>query len=258
LILLIAAMLFAVGAVSADLTNWQVKCGLGDNAYPFGNDFSTRFGVSPNGTWTYDGDDAAHPTVADPIHDLAFIYKKDYYKVYRDQILHAVPAGPDPVFVWTAPVGWPPPWGGHGTGTVPDYPNPGLIKDTRAPILNVAQPEIWLAAAYAPVAGASCSFVWEWNTDDRFAVPTSVEVKIWGNAQLETAGVFGDLVLNDYGDGVHKIVGIQQWGLDEAEENPLRKDWIIQATVVPEPAVAQLAGLVFGIAGLGIARFRRK
>lgn len=253
-------MLFVVGAASADLLNWQVKCGLGDNVYPYGNDFSTRFGVASAGTWNYDGNDAAHPPVADPTHDLAFIYNRNYYQVYRDMILHD--AGP---FHWDAKVGWPPPWGGHGSGSAPSYPNPGLLKDTRAPILVAGQPEIWMVYAYAPNGPnnpdndhATCSFKWEWNTEPGFEVPDGIQIQIWGNPQLESIGIYGDLILNEFGPGPHVLQGIPQWGLDENGELPVVSKWIIQATLVPEPAVAQLAGLVFGIAGLGIARFRRK
>ena len=261
-ILVIAAMLLVVGAASASLDNWQVKCGLGDNVAGYGNDYATIFGVAPTGTYTMDGDDASHPTISSALNDLGFIYVDTYSDVYENQILH--PVGP---FSWSAPVGWAPPWGGHGDGTLPDYGSdaPGLIKDTRAPVLGVGEPEIWQVMAYAPNDGETCSFIWDWNSAPGYEVPDNMEVKIWGNSQLESAGIYGDLVLSNSGDGVHKIEGIAQWGTTTIEimpgvfytyANP--SVWVIQATLVPEPAVAQLAGLVLGIAGLGIARFRRK
>jgi hypothetical protein len=264
-ILLVAAILFVAGAASASLLQWQVKCGLGENLYPFGNDFSTRFGVMADSNWKYDVNDAAHPPVIDPVHDLAFIYSKNYYQVYRDQILHD--AGP---FHWDAPVGWPPPYGRHEAG-VPDYPSPGLLKDTRMPILTAGEPEIWQVTAYAPLGPNNyddlgnpynevCSFIWEWNMPDQedFWVPDGMQIQVWGNPELESAGIYGDLILNEYGPGRHVIPGIVQWGLNEEGDAAVSKKWIIQATLIPEPAVGQLAGLVFGIAGLGIARFRRK
>jgi hypothetical protein len=263
LVLLLAVMLLTGGAVVADLEHWQVKCGLGDNDYPYGNDFSARFGVDPDGTYDYDGRDAAHPPVADPQHDLAFIFHERYYRVYRDQVPHDV--GP---FVFDSPLGWPPD-DRHGDGTAPDFPVPGLLKDTRMPFDVAGSPEIWLVYAYAPCGpgnpdeehnSSTCSFIWEWNTDDdeMFHVPASMDVRIWGNADLESAGIVGDLVLSDYGPGIHKIEGIVQWGWNNDYDVPIKHEWVIQATIVPEPAVAQIAGLVFGIAGLGIARFRRK
>jgi hypothetical protein len=251
LVLLLAAMLLTVGAVSADLQNWQVKCGLGDNVYPYGNDFSTRFGVDPAGTWAFDGRDAAHPPVADPSKDLAFIYQDKYDTVYAGQTPHDVPP-----FTFDAPIGWPPPWK-PGAGD-PDYPFPGALKDTREPILVAGQPELWLVYAYAPNTGETCSFIWEWNTEPDFMVPAAMDVRIWANPELEAAGVVGDLILNKEEPGVYKVEGIPQWGWNDNYGVPIRKQWVIQATLIPEPAVAQLAGLVFGIAGLGIARFRRK
>jgi hypothetical protein len=263
LVLLLALTLLAIGAASAGLTSWQIKCGLGDNVYPYGNDFSTRFGVDPAGTWDYDGRDAVHPPVGDATHDLAFIYDKDYYKVYRDKIPHDVGA-----FHWDAPVGWPPPWGNHGGGAAPNYPNPGLLKDTRAPILAAGQPEFWQVKAYAPlglfnpdISDATCSFIWSLNMEPGFEIPDNMVVQLWGNSDLESVSIFGDLILFEKGmaAGEYKIPGIPQWGMtDDSGEFALKHTWIIQATIIPEPAVAQLAGLVFGIAGLGIARFRRK
>jgi hypothetical protein len=258
-ILLVAAALFAASAASADLTQWQVKCGLLNDVYPFGSDFSTRFGVMEDSNWKYDVNDAAHPPVIDPMHDVAFIYSKNYYTVYRDMVLHDVGS-----FDWDEPVGWPPPYGRHGAG-VPDYPSPGLLKDTRMPVLRVGEPEIWLVYAYAPLGPGSpdydnetCTFGWDWNMpgEEDFWVPERMIVQIWGNPDLESVGIYGDLVLNGFGPGVHKIDNIPQWGVNMDVELPVYHHWVIQATYVPEPTVAQLAGLVFGIAGLGLARFR--
>jgi hypothetical protein len=258
-VLLLALTLLAIGAASASLDSWQIKCGLGDNVYPYGNDFSTRFGVDPQGTWNYDGRDAVHPPVGDPQHDLAFIYDGTYNSVYKSEIPHD--AGP---FHWNAPIGWPPPWN-PGAGT-PSYPTPGLLKDTRAPILMAGQPEFWKVKAYAPLGegnpdidDAACSFIWYVNTEPGFEVPDSFLIQLWGNSDLEAVGIVGDLILFEKGmAGEYKIPGIPQWGWNPDLEAPNKHSWIIQATIVPEPAVAQLAGLVFGIAGLGIARFRRK
>jgi len=274
-VLLLALTLLAIGAASAGLDSWQIKCGLGDNVYPYGNDFSTRFGVDPQGTWDYDGRDAVHPPVGDPSHDLAFIYSKNYYKVYRDMIPHD--AGP---FHWVAPVGWPPAWkpwipvvndpNTPWDDRIPNYPTPGLLKDTREPITAAGQPEFWQVSAYAPLGvnnpdinNAPSSFKWYLNLEPGFEVPDSFVIQLWGNSDLEAVGIVGDLTLFKAGmaPGEYVIPGIPQWGghLD-ADDNfvPDSHAWIIQATIVPEPAVAQLAGLVFGIAGLGIARFRRK
>jgi hypothetical protein len=233
-------MVLTVGAVSADLNNWQIKLGLGDNVYPYGNDFSTRLGVDPNGTWDYDARDAVHPPVGDPTNDLAFIYNRRYDLVYTDQ-------------GW----GWPPPWGNHGGGAQPNYPAPGLLKDTRAPVTGFNEPEYWRVQVQAPKAGEVASFIWELNTEPGFEVPAEIVVKILANEDLAAAGIVGDLVLTDAPAGVNKITGIPQWGLDDNDE-PIRHFWVVEASIIPEPAVAQLAGLVFGIAGLGIARFRRK
>lgn len=242
-VLLLALMVLVAGAASAADNNWQIKLGLGDNVYPYGNDFSTRLGVDPAGTWNYDARDAVHPTVGDPENDLAFIFANTYWQEYNTR------------------GGWPPADGRHGTGTKPSYPSPGLLKDTRAPLLwpkDVFKPEYWQVKLQAPKEGETCSFIWELNTEAGFEVPHGIVVKVLANDQLAAAGVVGDLVLTDAGNGVHKITGIPQWGYDYDNGIAIKKTWVIEATLVPEPAVAQLAGLVFGIAGLGIARFRRK
>jgi hypothetical protein len=257
-ILLVAVALLAAGAASPDLMQWQVKCGLGDNRYPFGNDFSTRFGVMEGSTWEYDLNDAAHPPIIDPVHDLTFIYHRYYYKVYRDNVLHDVYWKGRLRYHWDAPVGWPPPYGRHGTG-VPDYPSPGLLKDVRMPVLTRGEPEIWLVHAYAPLGpenpdydSETCSFLWEWNQEPGFEVPPAMVIQIWGNPDLESIGICGDLVLNDFGPGKHALTGIPQWGLSEEDMDYHR--WVIQATYVPEPAVGQLAGLVVGMVGLIVRR----
>jgi hypothetical protein len=140
--------------------------------YPYGNDTSTRFGVDPDGTWDYDGRDAAHPPIADPEHDAGFIYDERYYQAYQD-----------------AGYGWPPAWD-PGRGT-PDYPTPGLLKDTRAPISVVGQPEFWQVKAYAPnnPQTETISFIWEVNGDPGFEIPLdgSMYVKVLGNSDLEAA-----------------------------------------------------------------------
>jgi hypothetical protein len=260
-ILLVAAVLFAAGAAPADLMQWHVRCGLTDNAAPYGSDWSTRFGVAEGATWEFDVNDSAHPPVCDPRHDLAFIYSEDYYTVYRDRVLHDV--GP---FHWDEPVGWPPPDGRHGAG-VPLYPDTGLLNDARMPILTAGEPEIWLVTAYAPLSpndppygSATCSFIWEWNREPGYEVPELMVVQIWGNPELESVGIYGDMVLNEFGPGYHIIRGIAQWGTIKVGTKyyPIEHDWIIQATLVPEPAVAPLAGLVFGIGGSGIRRLRRE
>jgi hypothetical protein len=242
-VLILGAVLLVCGTAMAAIDTWQIKCGVDDNAYPYGNDSATRFGVAPGGTWDYDGNDAAHPPIADPTHDLGFVYDKLYYRIYQDQ-----------------GYGWPPPWGRHGTGSSPSYPSPGLLKDTREPIPldGYGQPEFWQVKVYAPcgpnnpdVDDATMSFVWEVNTDPAFEVPAGIYAKIWGNADLETAGVVGDLDLLGSGDGVHMVQGIVQWGLNEDEE-PIKNLWVIEAgSAIPEPGtIVLMAGGLVGMAGL--------
>jgi hypothetical protein len=240
-----------VGAASADLYNWQVKIGLGDNLYPYGNDVASRFGVAKDGTWDYDGRDYPHPPPQEPAHDLGWIYSDEYWRVYEYEVLHD--AGP---FHWDEPVGWPPPWkDGGGGGYYPDYPTWGLLKDLREPILGLGQPEIWWVNAYAPNKGATCTLKWTWNMDPDLLVPRNMQVQIWGNSDLEAVGIYGDVILNRYGDGRHEIPGIPQWGLND-EGNPIKHRWIIQATLIPEPSMAQLAGLLMGMVGIGFMRRR--
>jgi hypothetical protein len=264
-ILLIAVISLAVGAASADLLQWQVKCGLADNQSPYGNDFSTRFGVAPGANWDFDVNDAAHPPVTAPLTDLAWMYSPRYYELYKSAENEGVAphdvlnlAGTMVVFHWDEPLVWPPP--NHGSGDPPTYPDTLLLKDARAPVLTIGEPELWMVEAYAPIKGQTCSFAWEWNQEPGFEVPQKMAVQVWLNPDLETRGYTKDVVLNDWGDGKWKITGIPQWGQIKigTKYYPLEHDWVIQATLVPEPAVAQLAGLLLGIAGLGIARFRRK
>ena len=233
---MVAVVFLVTGAVSTDVFNWTIPCGGTDNLYPYGNDWKVRFGVDQNGTWDYDVKDAVHPPIGDPDHDLGFILSEDYSQIYLGAY------GRDNY-------GWPPPWGRHGGGDVPDYPSPGLLKDTRAPITEPGEPEFWLAKVYVPNAGYTFSFVWSIEHD--FPLQ-AVVAKVWGNPDFEAAGWYGDLILTDRGRGDFKLAGIPQWG--QGAHN-----WVIEAHhVVPEPAVGQLAGLALGLAGLVWVRLRRK
>jgi hypothetical protein len=245
-------LLPAAAAVAGE-DNWQVKCGLDDNPYPYANDPATRFGVAPQGTWSYDDWDAPHPPIPEgDLRDLAFIYSKDYYKLYRDYVLHDVGTRH-----WTDPVGWPPPWK-PWIGGIPAYPSPGLLKDIREPIVEPLCPELWRVMAYAPNAGETCSFVWYWCTEPGYEVPPWIQVQVWGNPDLEAVGVYGDLVLNEFGPGEHRITGIPQWGMDE-DDIPIMHYWVIQATsLVPEPGAVSAAGFAVGFVALVTARLRRQ
>jgi hypothetical protein len=241
--------LLSSAAAMADRGNWLVRCGLDDNLAPYGNDFATFFGVAPLGTWDFDLKDSAHPPIFGT--DLGFIYDDDYYKLYRDWVPHDVGTQR-----WTEPVGWPPPWKPWIDG-IPTYPYQGLIKDIRELIVEPLCPELWQVNVYAPIAGETCSLDWFWFTDSEWEVPPWIQVQVWGNPDLESAGVEGDLILNEFGPGEHKIPGIAQWGVDEDTDMPIKHLWVIQATaLIPEPVAVSLAGLALGLAGL--ARIRRR
>jgi len=229
-------LLIVVSATaSASINSWQVKLGLSGNTYPYGNDFSTRFGVDPEATWNYDSRDAVHPTVSDPVNDVAFIFSSQYYKDYQNN------------------GGWPPADGRHGTGTLPSYPSPGLLKDMRAPILTDNTPEYWRVSLQAPRAGETVTFEWDLNSEAGFEVPANMSIIILANADLAAAGITGDLDLLKQGNGRHTVVGIPQFGFDEDNQVAIKHIWTIKANlgVVPEPGtIVLMAGGLIGMGGL--------
>jgi hypothetical protein len=245
---LAVGLLVSCGTVQSDMQGWWVKVGLGGNKEPYGLDTDPRIAVYRGSYWDYDAYDAAHPPCLDRRHDLMFSFSEQYPRVYREEVPHD--SGP---FHWQHPIGWPPPWE-PGRGT-PDYPRDGLLKDSRAPILAPRQPEFWLVDAYAPIGGSTCTLMW--TIPEEFPLGR-IEVVLWGNQDLESAGVCGDLVLTDYRYRSHELPGISQWGWDLQHNVPIVHNWVIQATLVPEPGVGQVAGLLVGVGALGVRRLRRR
>jgi hypothetical protein len=229
-VLILGAVLLGSGVAMAAIDSWQITCGLANNLYPYGNDFAARFGVAVGSNWNYDINDAAHPPIIDPVHDAAFVFDKNYYKMYQDQ-----------------GYGWP--CERHGPG-IPAYPSPGLLKDTREPFTG-GVPEFWQVKAYAPNEGSTISFVWEvFNSSSPFYVPPQIYVKLLGNADLEAVQIMGDVDLLANGPGQYEIPLIPQWGRDD-DDNPIMHKWQFEAGVIPEPGtIVLMAGGLVGMAGL--------
>jgi hypothetical protein len=227
---LILVLLMAASSRASEL-NWLIWMALYNWYYPYG-DNSGVMGVAQDSTWDYDLNDAACPPIIDPEHDCAMIYDEHYYQIFIDE-----------------GYGWPPPWK-PGAG-IPRYPKPGLMKDTREPILAPGQPEFWLMRMQAPNLGQKCEFIWELNLSQGFEVPSDIEVKIWGNPDLESVGVEGDLILTDL-PGYHHLPVMEQWGQDE-NGDPIIHWWVIEARMIPEPA-AGLPPTILVLAVLNMLR----
>jgi len=90
-VLLLGLLMVLSVAATADINNWQIKCGIAGNVYPYGNDFGTRFGVDALGTYKYDTRDSVHPSIGNPFMDLGFTYKP-YQASYTM----------DPMYTWAS------------------------------------------------------------------------------------------------------------------------------------------------------------
>jgi hypothetical protein len=252
-VLFLGLLLVLSVAATADMNNWQIKCGVTDNVYPFGNDFGTRFGVDSTGTFAFDTRDSVHPSIGDPFSDLGFIYKP-YQSCYTTS-----PGG----FTW-ASNGWLKQGGvqvdtTHGPG-LPSvgWPSTGLIKDTRAP-MAVGVPEFWKVTVQAPQEGDSIKFVWSVGQEAGLEIPMdgTMYVKILSNPDLVAAGIVGDLDLLANGAGTFETRLFPQFGLiyneDGEATGPVQHTWIIEAgrSIVPEPGTyVMMAGVLLGIGGM--------
>jgi len=240
-------------AATADINNWQIKCGISGNLYPYGNDFGTRFGVDSTGTYAYDSRDSVHPAIGDPFMDLSFVYKP-YQASYT---------GDGTGFTWVT--------GGrlmkngvqvdskHGPG-LPSvgWPSTGLIKDTRAPILPGDVKEYWRVAVTAPQEGDGVFFTWAIDTEAGLETPQATDpvfyAKIKSNDDLIAAGITGDLFMTGRGAGTFQTAEFPQFGVLVDEEGtptgPVIHTWTIEAGI-PEPGTIMLmAGGLLGIGGL--------
>jgi hypothetical protein len=231
---------------AADMNNWQIKCGIAGNVYPYGNDFGTRFGVDAAGTFAFDTRDSVHPAIGDPFMDLGFIYKP-YQSCYTTS-----PGG----FTW-ATGGWLKKGGVqadtlHGPG-LPSvgWPSTGLIKDTRKG-MTLGVPEYWKVTVQAPQEGNSIWFEWSVGQEAGLQIPLdgSVYAKILPNVDLPN-GL--DLLAN--GAGSWKSQVFPQFGLlydDNGDPTgPVQHTWIIEAGIVPEPGTyMMMAGVLLGLGGM--------
>ena len=259
-VLMLGLLLVLSVAASADINNWQIKCGVTGNTYPYGNDYGTRFGINSIGTYAFDGQDSVHPAPGDPFSDLQFVYKP-YQSAYT-----TATGGDTGGWTWAT--------GGyltkgsyvsttHGPGlpTV-GWPTTGVMKDTRAPMV-AGVPEFWKVTVAAPMTDDADGIHFEWSVgqESGLEIPSGdsgVIVKVLANADLAAAGISGDLVLWDPlhpAAGTFDTASFPQFGVNvDGDGNPISAithTWIIEAKTVPEPGTIMLmAGGLLGLGGL--------
>ena len=233
--LFLGLLLILSVAATADMNNWQIKCGLTGNTYPYGSDYGTRFGVNSIGTFKFDGQDSVHPAPGDPFSDLEFVYKP-----YESAYTHDG-------YTWAT--------GGYLTRTSDGYVDtkhgPGLpsanwfatgvMKDTRPPLTDNGVPERWLVSVAAPLVDDSDGIHFEWSIGQErgLEVPDNVYAKILSNPDLVAAGYTGDLMLTGHGAGTFDTRSFPQFGVNVDPDTgdpiaPIFHTWIIEAGVVTE------------------------
>jgi hypothetical protein len=203
---------FAAGAGADGYEMWSFRIGMQQDHIPWGSDSTNLAGAVPWSTGQYDGSDASEPGIADPQHDLAWIFLAD--------------RGGDG--------GW-----DEFTGEYEEYPSPGLMFDMRAPYgPGTEQPNVrkrtWAVELHAPNGpGYVWRLFWEINTRDGYRLPEyPFVVRILPNETFPER-----LDLTSYGDGVHYIRDIPQWG-------PEPRIWLIEASIIPEPSLTWLAAAI--------------
>jgi hypothetical protein len=122
------------------------------------------------------------------------------------------------------------------TGEYEEYPDLGLAIDRRAPYgPGTEQPNVtkrtWAVEVHAPRGpGNAWGLLWYTNTEDGRRLPDyPFVVRILPNETLPDG-----LDLTGYGDGIHRVLGLPQWGQEP-------QVWLIEAGIVPEPGLTCLA-----------------
>ena len=137
---------------------------------------------------------------------------------------------------------------GDQNGENPTYHKRGLCWDIREPYDNTFK--VWMVEFIGTDEGYTADVYYDFNPFGDYPVPDGWFVGLDMDGEIN-ADNWMDLKLYEVeldhltGD---VVVGYPQPGGSET--------WYIIAGI-PEPAVVQLAGLFLGIAGIGIARFRK-
>lgn len=139
---------------------------------------------------------------------------------------------------------------GDQNGDNPTYPEGGLAWDFREPY--DAMFKVWKIEALLPDEGYTYDLIYNYDGFGGYPLPDGWFCKLDMDGEIN-AGNYTDLSLYEvdlghYGDPDPILTDLPQVGGSAT--------WFVVAGV-PEPAFAQLAGLLVGVAGIGLARFRR-
>jgi hypothetical protein len=137
---------------------------------------------------------------------------------------------------------------GDQNGNNPTYPEGGLAWDIREPYDGFYK--VWKIEFVGTDAGYTADVLYNFDAFGGYPLPDN-----W-TCMLDMDGeINGDnyLDLNLYEVDLNHLTGDIVMGVAQPGGS---QTWYIIAGV-PEPAVVQLAGLFLGIAGIGIARFRK-
>jgi hypothetical protein len=139
---------------------------------------------------------------------------------------------------------------GDQSGNNPTYPSEGLSWDIRAPYSSGFK--VWKIQMLLPDTGYTYDLYYNYKAfAEADGVPAGWVCKLDKDGEI-TSSNYQDLGLyeTDLGHQAgYVLTGLQQTGTPQT--------WYLIAGPIPEPPFAQLAGLVVGLAGIGLARFRK-
>jgi hypothetical protein len=137
---------------------------------------------------------------------------------------------------------------GDQNGNNPTYPANGLSWDIRAPYET--DYKVWKIDAVLPDAGYTYDLVYDFDPFGGYGLPQGWICKLDMNGEIN-ANNYKDLSL--YEVNLDNLQGKVLTGLPQTGGI---QTWYVVAGI-PEPPLVQLAGLLLGIAGIGLARLRK-
>lgn len=137
---------------------------------------------------------------------------------------------------------------GDQNGPNATYPEGGLCWDIREPYDGFFK--VWMVEFVGTDEGYTCDVVYDFDPFDGYPLPDGWYAKLDMDGEI-TGENYQDLTL--YEIDLNHNAGLVVTGYPQPGGSEI---WYVIAGV-PEPAVVQLAGLFLGIAGIGIARFRK-
>jgi hypothetical protein len=139
---------------------------------------------------------------------------------------------------------------GDQNGNNPTYPSEGLSWDIRAPYGSGYK--VWKIQLILPDTGYTFDLYYNYKAfPEADGLPAGWVCKLDKDGEINS-GNYTDLGLYEtdlgYQNG-YVLTGLQQTGTPAT--------WYVIAGPIPEPAFAQLAGLLVGVAGIAWVRFRK-